>query len=682
MAINFLNKVDYNQNELDHARIVNEAGNVAAGTGVTGQLYFDTTADGGVGVLKVWTNAWVEVGGGVESLTTTDGGTATVNATPISILNAVTGAVTVNAYGYGGGSKVGYVPLGGEASEYLEGDGSWSIPSGTYSLPQMTSTVRGGAELFSNTVQAQGAVGVSNTPSRTYGSQLNSNDQLVVNVPWTDTDNNTSYSIDVPTATTSINLKGVNPTSNDAIALLGGGLLQVTRTDASTLTFSTTATNNVGDVITVTTGNADTIVIGGTTANPTVAAVTSAVINGGLKLATGDQIYDFVTGQIANIPSGLAFEGTWDASTGSAPSASPENGQFWIVSVAGSTSLSGITDWEVGDWAIYVDNGAGTDGWQKVDNTSTLSGMGGSGQVTYWSTTSNVVGEAAFAYNDTSNTLSVDHITTLDGTSANWYEAYNNYVASAAVTGTTTKTMTFTQNDGGTFTTAWTDNNDNTQYTAGVGLTLNSLMFDANVDGVQSIAPTASSSETARTYKVQVDASDNLVVNVPWVDTNTEGITAVNASIANDQLGIGVSTAVGVATVGFKIVNLAAITSPATDDTIALYTDNTSTNNKVTIGNLGANLNFYTSKRLLLNISTSGVTQQASPPAGTIGWVIAGGAVGVSDALDMTMELVRVSDGTTAFAQVTRSGANMTINFVNTPVVAQGDYTALVTRIG
>jgi len=56
MAINFLNKVDLNKNELDHARIVNEAGNTAAGIGVSGQLYFDTTADSGVGVLKVWTD--------------------------------------------------------------------------------------------------------------------------------------------------------------------------------------------------------------------------------------------------------------------------------------------------------------------------------------------------------------------------------------------------------------------------------------------------------------------------------------------------------------------------------------------------------------------------------------------------------------------------------------------------
>ena len=50
-----------------------------------------------------------------------------------------------------------------------------------------------------------------------------------------------------------------------------------------------------GLVDSVTTGNANTIVIGGTDANPTVAAVTAAVADSGTKLATGDQIHTFVT---------------------------------------------------------------------------------------------------------------------------------------------------------------------------------------------------------------------------------------------------------------------------------------------------------------------------------------------------------------------------------------------------
>ena len=129
MAINFLNKVDFNKNELDHARIVNEAGNTAAGTGVTGQLYFDTTADSGVGVLKVWTNQWVEVGGGVESLTTTQTGNSTGNS--ITILSSAIGPVTVNAFAYAGAGNVGYVPSGGTNTKFLRGDGTWVVPTDT-----------------------------------------------------------------------------------------------------------------------------------------------------------------------------------------------------------------------------------------------------------------------------------------------------------------------------------------------------------------------------------------------------------------------------------------------------------------------------------------------------------------------------------------------------------------------
>ena len=55
----------------------------------------------------------------------------------------------------------------------------------TYTLPKATSTVRGGTELRSNTVQTVAANNVSSSAGRTYGVQLNSADQMVVNVPWT-----------------------------------------------------------------------------------------------------------------------------------------------------------------------------------------------------------------------------------------------------------------------------------------------------------------------------------------------------------------------------------------------------------------------------------------------------------------------------------------------------------------
>lgn len=60
-----------------------------------------------------------------------------------------------------------------------------------YVLPTATSTVKGGVEIFSDTVQTVAASAVTATASRTYGVQLNAAGQAVVNVPWTD--QNTTY---------------------------------------------------------------------------------------------------------------------------------------------------------------------------------------------------------------------------------------------------------------------------------------------------------------------------------------------------------------------------------------------------------------------------------------------------------------------------------------------------------
>jgi len=66
MAINYLNSIDLNQNELLHAQIENQASDALAGTGVEGQLYFNTTND----VLKVWANgAWSSISGDITSVT-------------------------------------------------------------------------------------------------------------------------------------------------------------------------------------------------------------------------------------------------------------------------------------------------------------------------------------------------------------------------------------------------------------------------------------------------------------------------------------------------------------------------------------------------------------------------------------------------------------------------------------
>lgn len=63
---------------------------------------------------------------------------------------------------------------------------------------------------------------------------------------------------------------------------------------------------------------------------------------------------------------GVVFQGVWDAATNTPALVSGvgTQGHYYVVSVAGTTNLDGITDWQVGDWTIF--NGTV---WQKVDNT-------------------------------------------------------------------------------------------------------------------------------------------------------------------------------------------------------------------------------------------------------------------------------------------------------------------------
>ena len=70
----------------------------------------------------------------------------------------------------------------------------------------------------------------------------------------------------------------------------------------------------------------------------------------------------------------VQYQGTWNATTNipDLPASSPEKGDYYVVAVAGSTSLGGITDWEIGDWAIF--NGTI---WEKVDNTDQVDSVNG-----------------------------------------------------------------------------------------------------------------------------------------------------------------------------------------------------------------------------------------------------------------------------------------------------------------
>lgn len=70
----------------------------------------------------------------------------------------------------------------------------------------------------------------------------------------------------------------------------------------------------------------------------------------------------------------LSYQGTWDANTNTPTLTSSVGTQnhYYVVSTAGSTDLNGITDWQIGDWAIF--NGSV---WQKIDQSPAVQSVNG-----------------------------------------------------------------------------------------------------------------------------------------------------------------------------------------------------------------------------------------------------------------------------------------------------------------
>jgi hypothetical protein len=77
---------------------------------------------------------------------------------------------------------------------------------------------------------------------------------------------------------------------------------------------------------------------------------------------------------VINAIGALNYKGTWNASTNTPTLTSGvgTKSDYYVVSVAGTTNLDGITDWQISDWAIF--NGSA---WQKIDNTDSVISVNG-----------------------------------------------------------------------------------------------------------------------------------------------------------------------------------------------------------------------------------------------------------------------------------------------------------------
>ena len=214
-----------------------------------------TSVNGNTGVVTVVENVTTNLGitgtTGARTITSSDGTDAVIPVATDSVSGVMSAADHTKLSGIetnatadqtAGEIKTAY-ESNADTNAFTDTEktklGTVASNANNYSLPEANATTRGGIELFSNTDQSVAANAVSATAGRTYGLQLNSAGQAVVNVPWVDTntDTNTVTSVGVSgdLSTGNITLVGSGATS----VTKSGGTVTITSTDTNTNTFRT-----------------------------------------------------------------------------------------------------------------------------------------------------------------------------------------------------------------------------------------------------------------------------------------------------------------------------------------------------------------------------------------------------------------------------------------------------------
>jgi len=309
------------------------------------------------------------------------------------------------------GTLLGYTPANAATTLTINGTTYDLSANRTWNVGTVTSVGTSGP-LTGGTITGSGTIGItqssaasdgylSNTDWATFNNKqtaLNGTGFVKISGTTISYDNSTYYLASNPSAFIALTaLSATAPLSYDNTT----GVFSISQATTSTNGYLSSTDWNTfnnkqaaGSYITALTGEATASGPGSASVTLSTSAVTGKILTG-LNLTGGGTIADTdsilqafgkVQNQISGLAGGVTYQGVWNASTNTPTLTSSvgTKGYYYIVDVAGSTNLNGITDWKVGDWAIF--NGST---WDKVDNTDAVSSVNGfTGAVSL--TTSNI----------------------------------------------------------------------------------------------------------------------------------------------------------------------------------------------------------------------------------------------------------------------------------------------------